>query len=76
MSKSGVPETFPKETFALSATKSSFVDLSNVISLPDVAPVNFTSSLNVVTPAMLTLSKFVCPSISISAFASMLPAKE
>ncbi len=39
MSKSGVPETFPKETFALSATKSSFTDLSNVISLPDVAPV-------------------------------------
>ena len=34
----------------------------------------FTVPFAVVTPAILTLSKFVCPSTSKSPFASMLPA--
>ena len=42
-----------------------------VISLPAVAPSNFTLLENVETPATLTLSKFVWPSTSKSPFASI-----
>ena len=47
--------------------------LPELAPLPTERPLTIISSLNVETPTTLTLSKFVCPSTSISPPTSKLP---